>query len=201
MSDPAIAIVEFDSIAVGIFAGDAMVKSSPVGAIYAGTVHPGRYLVLVAGDTASVEVALETGSEAGADAVIDSIFLPAIHNDVVAAIVSSAEVADFDGDAAGIVETATVASVVEAADAGVKAAAVSLPAVRLADGLGGKGYAIFAGSVADVEEAVEAAVERSTPTGHLIRHVVIAQIHEEMRQNLADDLRFNQRLAHHSGDR
>ncbi|MCJ7782093.1 MAG: BMC domain-containing protein, partial [Acidimicrobiia bacterium] len=170
-------------------------------AIYAGTVHPGRYLVLVAGDTASVEVALETGRDTGADSVIDSIFLPAVHDDVVTAIVSSVEAADFDGDACGIVETDTVASIVEAADAGVKAAAVSLPAVRLADGLGGKGYAVFTGPIADVEEAVGAAVERSEPTGHLVRHVIIAQIHDEMRQNLAEDLRFNQRLARHSGDR
>ncbi len=201
MSDPAIAIVEFDSIAVGIFTGDAMVKSSPVSAIYAGTVHPGRYLVLVAGDTASVEVASETGNDTGGGAVIDSIFLPAVHDDVVDAIVSSVEAADFDGDAAGIVETTTVASIVEAADAGVKAAAVRLPAVRLADGLGGKGYAVFTGPVAEVEEAVRAAVERSEPGGHLISHVIIAQIHEEMRQNLAEDLRFNQRLDHHTGGR
>lgn len=201
MSDPAIAIVEFDSIAAGIFTGDAMVKSSPVSSIYAGTVHPGRYLVLVTGDTASVEVALETGREAGADSVIDSIFLPAVHDDVVAAIVSSVEAADFDGDASGIVETDTVASVVEAADAGVKAAAVSLPAIRLADGLGGKGYAVFTGPVAEVEEAVEVAVERLSPTGHLVRYVIIPQIHEEMRQNLAEDLRFNQRLARHTGER
>ncbi len=195
MSDPAIAIVEFDSIASGIFTGDAMVKSSPVGSIYAGTVHPGRYIVLVAGDTASVEVALETGREAGTGSIIDSIFLPAIHEDVVAAIVSLVDAADFSGDAAGIVETDTVASVVEAADAGVKAAAVALPAVRLADGLGGKGYAIFTGPVAEVEAALEAAVMRTEPTGHLVRHVIIAQIHAEMRQNLAEDLRFNQRLA------
>lgn len=195
MSDPAIAIVEFDSIASGIFTGDAMVKSSPVGAIYAGTVHPGRYLVLVAGDTASVEVALETGRESGTGSVIDSIFLPAIHHDVVAAIVSLVDAADFDGDAAGIIETDTVASVVEAADAGVKAAAVALPAVRLADGLGGKGYAVFTGPIAEVEAALEAAVMRTEPTGHLVGHVIIAQIHAEMRQNLADDLRFNQRLA------
>jgi microcompartment protein CcmL/EutN len=201
LSDPAIAIVEFDSIAAGVFTGDAMVKSSPVSSIYAGTVHPGRYLVLVTGDTASVEVALETGREAGADSVIDSIFLPAVHDDVVAAIVSSVEAADFDGDASGIVETDTVASVVEAADAGVKAAAVSLPAIRLADGLGGKGYAVFTGPVAEVEEAVEVAVERLSPTGHLVRYVIIPQIHEEMRQNLAEDLRFNQRLARHTGER
>lgn len=200
MSDPAIAIVEFDSIATGIFTGDAMVKSSPIGSIYAGTVHPGRYLVLVSGDTASVEVALETGRESGARSVIDSIFLPAVHDDVVAAIVSLVEAADFDGDAAGIVETATVASVVEAADAGVKAASVALPAVRLADGLGGKGYAVFTGPIAEVEAALDAAVERATPTGQLIRHVIIAQIHAEMRENLAADLRFNQRLAQHARD-
>jgi microcompartment protein CcmL/EutN len=200
LSDPAIAIVEFDSIATGIFSGDAMVKSSPIGSIYAGTVHPGRYLVLVSGDTASVEVALDTGRESGDRSVIDSIFLPAVHDDVVAAIVSLVDAADFDGEAAGIVETATVASVVEAADAGVKAAAVSLPAVRLADGLGGKGYAVFTGLVAEVEAALEAAVERARPSGHLIRHVVIAQIHDEMRENLAADLRFNQRLARHQED-
>lgn len=200
MSDPAIAIVEFDSIASGIFTGDAMVKSSPVGSIYAGTVHPGRYLVLVSGDTASVEVALETGREAGTGSVVDSIFLPSVHPDVVAAIVSLVDAADFDGDAVGIVETDTVASVVEAADAGVKAAEVTLPAVRLADGLGGKGYALFTGTISDVEAALEAAVERIAPTGHLFRHVIIAQIHTEMRQNLAEDLRFNQRLARKSGD-
>lgn len=199
MSDPAIAVVEFDSIATGIYTGDAMVKAAPIGSIYAGTVHPGKYLVLVSGDTASVEVALETGQDTGARSVIDSIFLPAVHDDVVAAIVSLVDAADFDDDAAGIVETATVASVIEAADAGVKAASVSLPAVRLADGLGGKGYAVFTGPVAEVEAALQAAVERATPTGQLIRYVVIPQIHAEMRENLAADLRFNQRLAHHSG--
>jgi microcompartment protein CcmL/EutN len=197
LSDPAIAVVEFDSIAAGIFTGDAMVKAAPITSIYAGTVHPGKYLVLVSGDTASVEVALETGRDTGARSVVDSIFLPAVHDDVVAAIVSLVDAADFEDDAAGIVETATVASVVEAADAGVKAASVSLPAVRLADGLGGKGYAVLTGPVAEVEAAIEAAVERATPTGQLIRYVVIAQIHAEMRENLAADLRFNQRLAQH----
>ena len=201
MSDPAIGIIELDSIAAGIFTGDAMVKASPVGAIYAGTVHPGRYLVLVSGDTASVEVALETGRDTGNRSIIDTIFLPAVHDTVVAAIVSTVEAADLVADAAGVVETDTVAAIVEAADAGVKAANVELPAVRLADGLGGKGYAVFTGTVADVEAAVEAAVERTEPTGHLVGHVVIAQLHREMRENLADDLRFNRRLSRHGEGR
>ena len=58
---PAVALMEFSSVAAGIVAGDAIVKASPVGSIYAGTVQPGKYLVLVGGDTASVEEALPSG--------------------------------------------------------------------------------------------------------------------------------------------
>ena len=47
---PAIGLLELSSIAVGILAADAMVKRSPVEVIYAGTAHPGKYLVLVAGE-------------------------------------------------------------------------------------------------------------------------------------------------------
>ena len=47
---PAIALLEFDSIAIGVRAGDAIVKRAPVEITYAGTVHPGKYLVLVGGD-------------------------------------------------------------------------------------------------------------------------------------------------------
>ena len=122
---PAVGLLEFDSIAAGIVAGDAMAKSSPVSALYAGTVHPGRHLVLVGGDTASVEIALEAG---GSDTLTDSLFLPDVHPAVVTAITTSDLGAAVDGDALGIVETNSVATAVVAADAGVKAAAVSLAA-------------------------------------------------------------------------
>lgn len=178
-----------------------MVKASPLGSIYAGTVHPGRYVIVVSGDTASVEVALETGSSIAAETLADVVFLPDIHPLVVEAIVSDAELADCEGDALGVVESATIAAVIDAADAGVKAAAVTLPAVRLADGLGGKGYALFSGEVADVEVAVEAAVLRGTRSGSTLRHVVIPQLHGEMADNLARDLRLNYRLARRPEER
>jgi microcompartment protein CcmL/EutN len=168
--DPALAVVEFDSIAVGVQAGDAMIKASPLGALYAGT-------------------------------VVDSIFLPYVHEAVVAAMASSEHKAALDAEAVGVVETDSVATAIEAADVGVKAARVDLTALRLADGLGGKGYAVFCGVVAEVEAAVDAAVDRVEPTGHLLRRVVIAQMHDEMRANLDADLRFNQRIVLRSGAR
>ncbi|MEA1903885.1 MAG: BMC domain-containing protein [Actinomycetota bacterium] len=194
MSDPAIALLEFDSISAGIVAGDAMVKSSPIGSIYAGTVHPGKYLVLVSGDTASVEVALESGVDAAGNHMLDSVFLPDIHPDVVVALVGGAKSAPTDGEALGIVESSSVASVIDAADAGVKTANIVLSGVRIADGLGGKGYVLFAGAVAEVEAATEAAVDRISGHGSLIRSDVIAQLHEEMAENLGANLRFMKRV-------
>ena len=194
LSDPALALLEFDSIAAGIVAGDAMVKASPIGSIYAGTVHPGNYLVLVSGDTASVEIALATGNDVGGDQIADSVFLPDIHPAVTAAIVGNAPGAALRDEALGVVETATVAAVIDAADAGVKAADVMVSSIRLSDGLGGKGYVLFSGVIAEVEAAVEAAVARAANHGTLIRSDVIAQLHEEMGQNLGDQLRFMKRV-------
>lgn len=193
MSDPAIALLEFDSISAGIVAGDGMVKTSPIGVIYAGTVHPGKYLVLAGGDTASVEIALSTGRDLGAGHVTDWVFLPDIHPDVMSAMVDG-HAASLAGEALGIVETSTVAAVIDAADAGVKTADVRVSSVRLADGLGGKGYVLFSGVVAEVEAAVEASAVRTESHGTLIRSDVIAQLHEEMAENLGAELRFSRRV-------
>ena len=55
-----------------------------------------------------------------------------------------------------------MAAIIDAADAGVKGAHVRLLELRLGDGLGGKGYLLFDGSVADVEAAVAIAASGST---------------------------------------
>jgi microcompartment protein CcmL/EutN len=197
--DPAIGLLEFSSIAVGIVAGDAMVKSSPVGSIYAGTVHPGNYLVLVSGDTASVEEALIAGREVGAAAMLDQLFLPDIHPAVTGAIVSGAAGAWAEDDSLGIVETHTVSAAIDGADAGVKAANVDVGAVQLADGLGGKGYVLFFGVIAEIEAAMDAAVDRIG--SQLLAHRTIPQLHSGMAENLARDLRFMTRVEARPGER
>ena len=82
--EPALGLLEFDSIAAGIAAGDAMAKRAPIEVIRAGTVHPGRYLVLVGGAVADVEEALEAGREAASASIRDVVFLPNVHPGVVA---------------------------------------------------------------------------------------------------------------------
>ena len=194
MSDPAIGLIELDSISAGIVAADSMVKTAPVGALYSGTVHPGKYLVLVSGDTASVDIAMSAGSEAGGSHVADQVFLPDVHPLVVSAMTGQPAGADLVGEALGIVETTTVAAAIDAADAGVKAADVGLAAIRIADGLGGKGYVLFSGSVAEIEAAVEAARDRLDQGQSLIRSDVIPQLHDEVAENVVADLGFLRRV-------
>ena len=191
MDFPAIALLEFSSIAVGIEAGDAMVKRSPVAKIQAGTVQPGNYLILVAGDVASVEEAFAAGKECGLDALADCLFLPNVHPTVVAAL--SGKHKQAQEDALGIVETTSVATAIKVADAGVKGAEVSLLQLRLADGLGGKGVVYFHGLVADVETAVS--LSNPIAQGHLIRQMIIPQLHAEMWENVNGYGRFGQHFG------
>jgi microcompartment protein CcmL/EutN len=189
--EPALALLELDSIAAGIEAGDAMAKRAPIDVIRAGTVHPGKYLVLVGGAVADVEEALAAGREVAAASVLDAVLLPNVHAGVVAALRGSRR--DAAGEALGVIETATVAAIIEAADAGLKGAQVRLLELRLADDLGGKGYLLFDGSLADVEAAVEIGAGRIEGAPGLVRRV-IPKLHREMAENLAADARFAARV-------
>ena len=189
---PAIALLEFDSIAIGISAGDAMVKRAPVDVTYAGTVHPGKYLVLVGGDVACVEESYAAGLAVGDGSLIDRIILPSAHPDLVRTLRGMH--GRVTGEALGIVETRTVAATIGSADRGLKGAEVDLVELRLADRLGGKAYCIFSGTVADVEAAVELAVGHLDDPDALIAKVVIPEFHDEMLANLEASTEFASRI-------
>jgi microcompartment protein CcmL/EutN len=189
--EPAVCLLEFSSIAKGIEAGDAMVKRAPLQVIRAGTVHPGKYLVLVGGHTADVQEALQAGRDIGGATLVDVVFLPDVHPDVVASIGGARR--EDAGEALGVIETPTVAATIDAADAGVKGARVTIRDLRLADDLGGKGYVLFGGDIAEVEAAVGYGVARTAAYRRDVTHVVIPQLHSEMRENLAADPRFGER--------
>ncbi len=189
MIEPALALIEFSSIAAGIQAADAMVKRAPIDVIKTGTVQPGKYLVLIGGQVADVEESLATGREVGGAAAVDFVYLPQVHPSVVEAI-GGGRAPQAAADALGVIETTTVAAAIHAADAGVKGAEVQILEVRLADGLGGKGIVLYAGLVGDVEAAIEIGVGVLRQPDLLVRQVVIPQLHPEIWENLDQATRF-----------
>jgi microcompartment protein CcmL/EutN len=192
MIEPALALVEFSSIAAGIQAADAMVKRAPIDVIKVGTVHNGKYLVLIGGMTADVEESLAAGRQVGGTAVLDYVLLPQVHPEVVETI-GGARLPEAT-DALGVIETATVAAAIHAADAGVKGALVHLVEVRLADGLGGKGIVLFSGLIPDVEAAVQIGVDVLERPDLLVRQVVIPKLHPEMWENVGETTWFGSRV-------
>lgn len=189
--EPALALLEFSSIAAGVLAADAMVKRAVLQVVRAGTVQPGRFLVLVGGTVAEVEEALKAGREAAPDALADHIFLPGVHPEVVRAL-DGGRLLKPD-EALGIVETATVPAAIHAADRGVKGAQVNLMEIRLADGLGGKGIVFFTGLVADVEAALDLA-DAALEAAQKVRRVVISQLHADVAAVLRISTRFGAQL-------
>ncbi len=195
--NPAIGLLEFTSVATGIAAADAMAKRAPIGEIVAGSVQPGRYLVLVAGDVASVEESMTAGREHAPDRLLAEITLPDVHEGVVEVL--RGDRIPGPVEALGVIETASVAPLLAAADAGLKGASVDLLEVNIADGLGGKAYLLFGGGVSDVEAAVEIGTGRVLDAD-LVEAVVIPQLHDELGANLTDHARFAVRLGREDGD-
>lgn len=189
---PAIALWEFDSVAEGVFIADAIAKHAPVATITTGTTQPGRYLVLVSGDTASVDVAVDVVSDASPTTLRDHVYLSDIAPAVAEAMVSGPGRPSPRGDAAGIVETTTVAAAIEAADAAAKEADVRVSVLRLADGLGGKGFFIVDGEIGDVSASVAASEEAIGD--RVVGTKIITQLTEELRTDLGVSSRFSRTI-------
>jgi len=77
-------------------------------------------------------------------------------------------------------ESFSVASLIEGADAAAKAADVQLIEVRLAMALGGKAFVTLTGDVAAVESAVAAGAQAIGRKGLLVNKVVIPRPRPEL---------------------
>ncbi len=175
---PSIALLELSSIAVGIFTADVMVKQAPITVLKSGTVHNGKYLILIGGSVGSVEESYFTGTESGAEKIIDHVQLPDIHEKVHDAILGTRS--NCTDEAVGIIETSTVAAIIKSVDAAVKGANIEILEIRIADDLGGKAFAIFNGEIEDVQSAIEISKENVTKKEFWIRDKIIPRISQEM---------------------
>jgi len=184
---PALALLEYESVAIGIRAADAIVKRAPIALFKSGTVHPGHYLVLIAGSVAAVTESHAAGIDAGGDYLLDHVLLPDVHAQVHDAALGAHR--PLEQDALGVLETRTSASVLRASDAAVKGARVRIAEIRLCDGLGGRAFALFDGLVADVEAALEIGSAR-VPVDRLLACSILPRLDAAVRSGLTQGTRF-----------
>jgi len=178
MSEKSIGLIELSSVASGFAVADTMLKAGDVRLLLSRSICSGKYMVLIGGETAAVEAAVDAGDEAAGGCLIDKLVVPNLHPDVFVAIGRTQPV-EPDG-ALGILESFNVATLIQAADAAAKAAEVQLLEVRLAMALGGKAFCTMTGDVSSVQAAVAAGRMVIAEAGVLVNAVVISRPHPDV---------------------
>lgn len=178
MTKNSIGLIELTSVAAGFEVGDAMLKAADVEIILSRSICSGKYMVLVGGDVAAVKASVEAGTLTGRGCVIDTFVIPNVHESIFPAIAGTTKAENLN--ALGIIESFSVASLIEGADAAVKAARVELIEIRLAMALGGKAFATLTGDVAAVKAAVDAGAAVVAEKGLLVNKVVIPSPRKEL---------------------
>ena len=129
----AIGLIELNSIAKGIEAGDAMLKTAEVTLLVAKTICPGKYIVMVGGDVAAVQRSVAAGAGLAEHVLVDQFVIANIHASILPSISGVTPIDEMR--AVGVVETYSVGACIESADAAVKAANVVPIRTHLAFGI------------------------------------------------------------------
>lgn len=188
----AFAVIDFSDIPTGVCAVDSILKKASIAFVRAGTVTRGRYLVLFGGSTAATAESLAEALATSGNGIIDHAFLPDAHPALFDAAFGARRKST---GALLIIETETASSMVRAVEAALKGTPVELMEMRLADGgLSGKGLALMAGSLHDIEYAAILAAngtgaDAAPPRGFSFR--LIAAPHEIMEREIAAVTRFD----------
>jgi len=178
MIEKSIGLIELSSIAAGFVVADTMLKAGNIRLLLSRSICSGKYMVLIGGDTAAVAAAVDAGCEAANGCLIDHFVIPNVHPDVFVALGRTQPVEP--NGALGILESFNVTTLIEAADAAAKAAAITLMEVRLAMALGGKAFCTMTGDVGSVQAAVAAGRKVISDAGVLVNAVVISRPHPDV---------------------
>lgn len=172
----AIGVIELKSIAKGIEATDAALKSAGISLVSARPACPGKFEMILTGTISNVTSAVEHVKERFGDKLVDSSVMGRIDPQVITALFGT--MAGEKKGSLGIIETFSAASIIKAADIAVKTAKVEVFELRVSRGMGGKGIVLVTGDVGDVTAAVEAGANYAKDQGLYHNSAVIPAPHE-----------------------
>ena len=178
MARNSIGLIELTSVAAGFQVCDTMLKAADVELVLARSICSGKYMVMVRGEVGAVEAAVSAGVSEARFSIVDSFVIPNLHESVFPALSGATKVETLE--ALGILESFSVAALIEGADAAVKAANVELIEIRLAMALGGKAFVTLTGNVAAVQAAIDAGAQIVGQKGMLVNKVVIPSPRPEL---------------------
>ncbi|HEX4925680.1 MAG TPA: BMC domain-containing protein [Bdellovibrionales bacterium] len=177
---PAVGIFEIASLARGYALMDRILKKAPVKILEASYMTPGKFFILFNGDEASVHESFHDVLQSSKKDLLDSVLIPNLHEQVLPGLYGQLKTQVTDSVA--VVETASMASGLIAADRSIKDANVTLIEIRSSRGIGGKCLYFVTGRLEEAQASVEAAERALHERGTLLHTEVIANPHEDFLQ-------------------
>ena len=172
----AIGVIELKSIAKGMEATDAALKSAGIRLVSAHPACPGKFEIILTGSISNVTAAVEHVRSRYEERMVDYSIMGRIDEQVISALFGT-QTGEKKGSL-GIIETYSAASAIKAADIAVKTAKVEIFELRVSRGMGGKGVVLLTGEIGDVSAAVEAGSAHAQEQGVFTGNSVIAAPHE-----------------------
>ncbi|RKD32763.1 BMC domain-containing protein [Thermohalobacter berrensis] len=178
----ALGLLEFKSIGKGVEATDQMIKSANVKLLLATPMCPGKYISIISGNIEAIKNAVETGKKVGDIFTVCDYVISNVHEGVYSALTATTNIEEVNS--LGIIETMSSISAIMAGDIALKSANIELLEIRIARGLGGKGFVLIAGELSSVESSVKANESKLGPRGEIISSVVVASPTKELISQL-----------------
>ncbi len=177
-----VGVIELKSIAKGVEATDAALKSAGIDLVSAHPACPGKYEMILTGSISNVTAAVDHVRSKFDNYIIDASVMGRIDEQVICALFGT-QTGEKKGSL-GLLETYSAATTIKAADVAVKTARVAIYDLRVSRGMGGKGIFLITGDVGDVTAAIEAGAEYAKKSGQLSSYSIIAAPHEGLWEQL-----------------
>ena len=177
-----IGLLELKSIPIGVQTADEMLKAANVELLTATAICPGKYIIIISGQVGAVKSSMETGRQTAGTFLICHHTINNVHASVPPALVGTADAEQIAS--LGMLETMSALTAVQAADIAAKASNITLLEVRVARGLGGKGYLIFTGEISAVKSALDSCLNQLADTGDITSSCAIPSPHKGLLDKL-----------------
>lgn len=149
-----IGAIEFRSIAKGIEVSNEMIKKSSVEVLYLKSICPGKFLIIIAGETSYINESIDYGLTKGSSYIVDSFVINAVSLDIINGLKNKYKKLE-SITSIGVVETNKVCAGLKALDKTLKSSDVSLVKLQLSFAIGGKLVYIVSGNLSDLECGID----------------------------------------------
>lgn len=149
-----IGAIEFKSIAKGIEVSNEMIKKSSVDVLYLKSICPGKFLIIVGGETSYINECVDYGIKLGEGYIVDNFVINAISQEILDGFKNKYQKLD-SIVSIGVVESSKVCAGIKMIDKTLKSGDLVLVKLQLSFAIGGKLVYIVAGDLSSLEYALK----------------------------------------------